>query len=177
MVNLGVGFGNTILLFILGVPFAVFWGILAWLMGYIPTVGFWIAMVPPLVLAWVTLGVPAAAIVFLGYVVINGSVENFVKPHLMGQGLNMSPLIVFVSVFLWGWMLGGIGAILAVPITLIIISVLDAFDATRWLAELAQPASPARAEERDEAHRQLRGLWQKTKELAKGDEDNDEDEN
>jgi AI-2 transport protein TqsA len=50
---------------------------------------------------------------------------------MMGQGLNMSPLIVFVSVFFWGWILGGVGAILAVPITLIILSVLDTFDATR----------------------------------------------
>ena len=52
LINLAVGVGNAILLLILGVPFAVFWGILAWLMGYIPTVGFWIAMIPPLVLAW-----------------------------------------------------------------------------------------------------------------------------
>jgi hypothetical protein len=107
----------------------------------------------------------------VNYVVINGSVENLVKPRLMGQGLNMSPLVVFVSVFLWGWILGGVGAILAVPITLIILSVLDAFEATHWIVELARPASPARAEERDEAHHRLKDLWQKTSEPIKGDSD------
>ena len=66
-------------------------------------------------------------------------------------------------------LIGGVGAILAVPITLIILSVLDAFEATRWIAELARPASPARAQERDEAHHRLKDLWQKASETIKGD--------
>ncbi|MEA3438969.1 MAG: AI-2E family transporter [Chloroflexota bacterium] len=59
--------------------------------------GFWLAMIPPVLIAWVTLGLPTAAIVFIGYIVINGSVENLVKPRIIGQGLNLSPLVVFVS--------------------------------------------------------------------------------
>jgi AI-2 transport protein TqsA len=59
-------------------------------------------MIPPVLIAWVTLGVPTAAIVFVAYIVINGSVENLVKPRIMGQGLNLSPLVVFVSLFFLG---------------------------------------------------------------------------
>jgi predicted PurR-regulated permease PerM len=171
MVNLLVGIGDAILLFILGVPFAALWGILAWLMGYIPTVGFWIALIPPFVLAWVTLGFPTAAIVFVGYVVINGSAENLVKPRVMGQSLNISPLVIFVSVFFWGWVLGGIGAILAVPLTLMILSILDGFEATRWLAVLARPATPDREKEREEAHSRLKDLRQKASRAVKGNDD------
>jgi predicted PurR-regulated permease PerM len=161
MVNLLVGIGDAILLFILGVPFAALWGILAWLMGYIPTVGFWIALIPPFVLAWVTLGFPTAAIVFVGYV----------KPRVMGQSLNISPLVIFVSVFFWGWVLGGIGAILAVPLTLMILSILDGFEATRWLAVLARPATPDREKEREEAHSRLKDLRQKASRAVKGNDD------
>lgn len=87
LVNFLVGVGNAIILLILGVPFAILWGLFSWFAGYIPAVGFWLAMIPPVLIAWVTLGVPTAAIVFVAYIVINGSVENFVKPRIMGQGL------------------------------------------------------------------------------------------
>jgi predicted PurR-regulated permease PerM len=99
LVNFLVGVGNAIFLLILDVPFAILWGLFSWFTGYIPAVGFWLAMIPPVIIAWVTLSVPTAAIVFVGYVVINGSVENLIKPRIMGQGLNLSPLVVFVSLF------------------------------------------------------------------------------
>lgn len=140
-VNLFVGLGDAILLWILGVPYALLWGILSWLMGYIPTVGFWLAMIPPIIVAWQVLGIEAAAVVFLGYVLINGSVQNFVQPRLMGQGLGISPVVVFISLFVWGWLLGGVGAILAVPLTLLIIAVLDSNDNTRVLANIMRLGS------------------------------------
>lgn len=174
MINFAVGFGNTILLSILGVPFAILWGILAWIMGYIPVVGFWIALIPPTLLAWVTLGFPTAVIVFLGYVVINGSVENFIKPRVMGEGLNMSPLLVFISIFVWGWILGGAGAIAAIPITLLILSILDSFEATRWIVVLLRPPSTSDEHERDEANSKLRDLWGKVKNTVRRQNDGDE---
>lgn len=137
-INFVVGLGNTFLLLVLGVPYAVLWGVLAWIMGYIPAVGFWIALIPPVILAFGQQGPTVALIVFIGYVLINGSVENIIKPRIFGQGLRISPLVVFVSLFVWSWLLGGIGAILAIPLTLLVVSVLENFEVTRWMAALAR---------------------------------------
>lgn len=168
LINFLVGFGNAVLLLILGVPFAILWGILAWIMGYIPVIGFWLALIPPTLLAWVTLGFPTAVIVFIGYVLINGSVENFIKPRVMGEGLNMSPLVVFISIFIWGWILGGAGAIVAIPITLMILSVLDSFEATRWIVVLLRPPSSSEEHERNEANLKLKDLWGRASNVIKG---------
>ena len=177
LINFLVGLGNAIILLILGVPFAILWGILAWIMGYIPVVGFWIALIPPTLLAWVTLGFPTAVVVFLAFVIINGSVENFIKPRVMGEGLNISPLIVFISIFIWGWILGGAGAIAAIPITLLILSVLDSFEATRWIVVLLRPSSSSEEHERKEANSKLRDLWGRASSVVKGkDEERAEEE-
>ena len=124
-----------------------------------------------------TLGFPTAVIVFLAFVIINGSVENFVKPRVMGEGLNISPLLVFISIFVWGWILGGAGAIAAIPLTLLILSVLDSFEATKWIVVLLRPPSSSEEHERNEAHLKLRDLWGKVSNVVKGqDKDGEEDE-
>lgn len=171
LINFLVGVGNAIFLLILDVPFAILWGLLSWFTGYIPAVGFWLAMIPPVLIAWVTLGLPTAAIVFLGYVVINGSVENLVKPRIMGQGLNISPLVVFVSLFFWAWLLGAIGAILAVPLTMTILSVLDSFEATRWIGVLAQSPSSSEEHEKMEANLKLKDIWKRATKFVRGEKD------
>ena len=158
LINFLVGLGNAIFLLILDVPFAILWGLFSWFTGYIPAVGFWLAMIPPVLIAWVTMDLRTAAIVFAGYVVINGSVENFVKPKVMGQGLNLSPLVVFVSLFFWAWLLGAVGAILAVPLTMMILSVLDSFDATRWVVVLMRSSSSSEEHEKKEASGKLKDL-------------------
>jgi predicted PurR-regulated permease PerM len=170
MVNFLVGVGNAIFLLILGVPFAILWGLFSWFTGYIPAVGFWLAMIPPVLIAWVTLGLPTAAIVFVGYIVINGSVENLIKPRVMGQGLNISPLIIFVSLFFWGWLLGAVGAILAVPLTMMILSVLDSFEATRWIVVLTRPASSSEGHEKKEASLKLKDLWGKVTDIISSED-------
>ncbi len=176
LVNFLVGVGNAIILLILGVPFAILWGLFSWFTGYIPAVGFWLAMIPPVLIAWVTLGVPTAAIVFVAYIVINGSVENFVKPRIMGQGLNLSPLVVFVSLFFWAWLLGPIGAILAVPLTMMILSVLDSFDATRWIGVLAQSPSSSEEHEKKEANLKLKDIWNRVTKVVRGENDEKKDD-
>jgi AI-2 transport protein TqsA len=164
-VNLMVGLGDVLLLWIVGVDYALIWGLLSWIMGYIPTVGFWIALIPPVLLAYSTLGLQTAVIVFLGYVLINGSVQNFIQPRMMGQGLGISPVIVFISLFVWGWLLGGIGAILAVPLTMIIIAVLNNYENTRWLVTLIStpPEDEHKADERAKATQKMKNLWQQSK--------------
>jgi predicted PurR-regulated permease PerM len=136
-INFLVGLVNTVLLFIMGVDFPVLWGLLAFLLGYIPTVGFWLALIPPTILAFLEFGAVKAMIVFVGYVVINGGVQNFLQPKLMGDGLNLSPLFVVLSLFFWSWILGPMGALLAIPLTMVVKDgFLDAYDETRGLSDL-----------------------------------------
>jgi len=170
IVNFLVGVGNVILLLVLGVDLALLWGLLAWFMGYVPAIGFWIAMLPPLLLAYVEHGFTTALIVFVGYVLINGSVENILKPRMMGQQLSISPVVVVISLFVWGWLLGAVGAILSIPLTLLIFSILEGFDSTRWIALILRaPGGAAGASaERQEAFGHVRGLWDKAVTAIRG---------
>ena len=137
LVGAVTGFGNTIFLLIIGVDFPVLWGILAFLLSYIPTIGFWIALIPPAILAWLEFGWQGALIVFIGYVLINGVAENVVKPRYMGRGLDLSAGVIVISLIIWGFILGPWGAILAVPLTLAIKElILEPDPSTRWVASL-----------------------------------------
>jgi predicted PurR-regulated permease PerM len=162
-INLLVGLGDAIFLWILGIPYALLWGILAWVLGYIPSIGFWLALVPPVFIAYSQYGAQTALIVFLGYVLINGSVQNIIQPKIFGQGLKISPVIVFISLFVWGWLLGGVGAILAVPITLMILSLLESFDVTRWLVVLIRATPEEAPGEKEAALDRAKGLLAKAK--------------
>lgn len=162
-VNLMVGLGNTIFLLILGVDYAVLWGLLAWFMGYIPSIGFIIALIPPVLMAYAQYGLQTAVIVLVGYILINGGVQNFVQPKIMGQRLQVSPVIVFVGLFVWGFLLGGIGAILAVPLTLLVLISLENFEGTRSLAILMRYTGEAEAGEKQEALTHAKDLWRKAK--------------
>lgn len=142
-INFLVGLVNAILLILLGVDFPILWGVLAFLMGYIPNVGFWIALIPPFFLALLEFGAGRALIVLVGYILINGGVQNFLQPKMMGAGLNLSTLVVVVSLFFWGWVLGPMGALLAVPMTMVVKEILlDAYDDTRGLADLMSADQP-----------------------------------
>jgi len=142
-INFLVGLVNTVFLIIMGVNFAVLWGVLSFLTGYIPNIGFWIALIPPFLLALLQFDIGKALIVLVGFIVINGGVQNFLQPKLMGKGLNLSILVVTMSLFFWGWVLGPMGALLAIPLTMILKEVfLDAYDDTRGLAELMSATDP-----------------------------------
>jgi AI-2 transport protein TqsA len=162
-INALVGLGDTILLLIIGVDYAVLWGLLAWFMGYIPSLGFWIALIPPVLLAYAEFGLPTALVVFVAYVLINGGVQNFVQPKLMGQRLKISPVVVFVGLFVWGFVLGGIGAILAVPMTLLVLIIMENFEGTRPLAILMRYTGEEKKEERKAAATHVKGLWGRVK--------------
>jgi predicted PurR-regulated permease PerM len=163
VINLLVGLGDTIFLLILGVDYAFLWGLLAWFMGYIPSVGFFIALIPPVLLAYAQFGLPTALIVLLGYVLINGGVQNIIQPKIMGQDLKISPVIVFIALVVWGFLVGGIGAILAVPLTLLVLIIMENFEGTRMLAVLMRYTGEAKKEERREAAEHMKNLWGKVK--------------
>lgn len=163
-INLVVGIANTILLWILGVPFAVLWGVVSWILAYIPAVGYWLALIPPVLLAYSQQGIRTALIVFVGYALINGTAANIISPRVLGKGLRVSPLIVFMSVFIWAWLLGGIGAILAMPLTMLIIVILDSFEATRWAASLMRYVPGSDSEPDAEAVNHARSLLSRVRE-------------
>jgi len=158
-INFLVGLGDMIFLMIMGVPYAVLWGMLAWFMGYIPSIGFMIALIPPVLLAYAIYGLPTAVIVAVGYILINGGIQNFIQPKIMGQSLRISPLIVFIGLFVWGYLLGGIGAILAVPMTILLIIIMENFEGTRPIAILMRYTGDEKKEEREEAAKHVQGIW------------------
>jgi predicted PurR-regulated permease PerM len=162
-INFMVGLGDIIFLLILGVDYALLWGLLAWFMGYIPSIGFIIALIPPVLMAYAEFGLPTALIVAIGYILINGSIQNFVQPKIMGNRLKISPLVVFVGLFVWGYLLGGIGAILAVPMTLLVLIVMENFEGTRPIAILMRYTGEEKKEERQAAAQHVKGLWSKVK--------------
>lgn len=158
-VNFLVGLGDTVFLMIMGVDFAVLWGMLAWFMGYIPSVGFLIALIPPVLIAYAQYGLQTALIVLIGYILINGGVQNFYQPKVMGDRLKISPVVVFVGLFVWGYLLGGIGAILAVPMTLLVLILLENFESTRPLVILFRYTGEEKKEERKAAKEYLQDWW------------------
>jgi AI-2 transport protein TqsA len=173
-VNLLVGLGDTVFLWFLGVDYALLWGLLAWFMGYIPSIGFIIALIPPVLMAYAQYGLQTALIVLLGYVVINGGVQNFYQPKVMGNRLKISPVVVFVGLFIWGYLLGGIGAILAVPMTLLVLIIMENFEGTRPIAVLMRYTGEDKKEERKAAAKHVKGWWGKAKDnFSSGGESED----
>jgi len=131
---------------VLGLDFAVIWGVTAFLANYIPSIGSIGAAIPPVLLAIVQLGWPSAVAVGIGYIAINVALGNFIEPRLMGRSLGLSPLVVFLSLVMWGWIWGPVGMLFSVPMTVIAKLVLESSEETRWLAVLLGSAREAMAE-------------------------------
>ena len=172
-INFLVGLGDMVFLMIMGVDYAVLWGLLAWFMGYIPSIGFMIALIPPVLMAYAMYGTQTALIVLLGYIVINGGVQNFIQPKMMGNRLKISPVVVFIGLFVWGYLLGGIGAILAVPMTMLVLIVMESFPGTRNLAILMRYTGEEKKEEREQAADHFKGLFNR---MRRSDDSNEEPE-
>ena len=109
-----------ILLLYLRVDFAITWAVLFVLMNFVPAVGFVFALIPPLLLSLVQYGWTTAIVVAVFYSVLNFIVDSVLKPRFMAEGLDLSPLVVIVALVFWSWVLGPIGAIVAVPITMVV---------------------------------------------------------
>jgi predicted PurR-regulated permease PerM len=127
---------NTILLVIVGVEFAVLWGLLSFFFSFVPSVGFIISVIPPAIMALIQFGWQQALIVVVAYIIINGLVDNVIKPRFIEEGVNISATVTFLSLVVWGWVLGPIGAILAVPMSIILQAVFNSRQQTQWLGYL-----------------------------------------
>lgn len=135
-VNLFYGIGVSGVLLFFDINFAVLWGLLTFFLGFIPYLGVIIAAIPPVLIAWSIYGIQGAILLGIFFVIINTIAESYIFPKLTGKGLQISVYVVFVSLFVWGWILGSVGFLIGVPLTLVIIRYLENFDETRWLANL-----------------------------------------
>lgn len=111
---------NYVLLQVLGVDYALLWGVLSFLLSFVPNIGFTVSLIPPTLLALVEAGWKEALIVFVGYQLINNVLDNVIGPRFVGREMKISALLSFLSVIFWAWVLGPTGAILAVPLTVLI---------------------------------------------------------
>ena len=139
----------------LGLDFALVWGLLAFLLNYIPSIGSIIAAVPAVLLALVQLGLGPAVVVGIGYMVVNTVLGNIVEPNLMGRAVGLSTLVVFLSLVFWGWVWGPVGMLLSVPLTMIIKIGLENSEDLRWLALLLDSGKAAQARFEDEAEQEV----------------------
>jgi len=151
VMSLLTGLLVTIWLYILDVDYPILLGVLAFALNFVPSIGSFIASLPGIFLALLLHGVGEALVCSAGYVAINVGVSNFIEPRYMGKGLGLSPMIVIVTLFLWGWMLGPVGMLLSVPLTMAIKVALEASEKTRSIAYLLSDAVPQTEEERREA--------------------------
>jgi predicted PurR-regulated permease PerM len=125
-----------------GVDYPVLWGLMAFGLNFIPNIGSIIAAVPAVLLALIQLGPGEALLTATGYVIINMMVGNMLEPKLLGRGMGLSTLVVFISLVFWGWALGPVGMLLSVPLTMILRIGLEADPRTRWMAVILGPETP-----------------------------------
>ena len=144
--SLGTGIVIGLWLAVLGVDYPMLWGLLAFLLNYVPNIGSIIAAVPAVLFAAVQLGPGTALWSAVGYVVVNILVGSVVEPRFMGRGLGLSALVVFLSLVFWGWVLGPVGMFLSVPLTMMIKIALDSRPDTHWIAVLLGPEGAAAEE-------------------------------
>ena len=144
-ISLLTGVCAGILCRVIGVDFWVMWGLIAFLLNYIPSVGSIVASIPPVMLAIVQFGVGPAAALGAGYFAINVALGNLLEPRLLGQSLGLSPLVIFLSLVFWGWLWGPAGMLLCVPMTVIAKLVLESHESTKWIAVLLGSARAVRA--------------------------------
>lgn len=131
---------------LLRIEFALFWGLLAFLLNYVPNVGPLVAAVPMILFAWVMNGATVALLVTAAHLAIHAIIGNVLEPKWMGQALGMSPLVVVLSMVVWGWLLGPVGALLSAPLTMIVKIALANTRDWAWVAELM--SHPRREDQR-----------------------------
>ncbi|MFO8112717.1 MAG: AI-2E family transporter [Desulfosalsimonadaceae bacterium] len=132
----------------LEVDYAVLWGLAAFLLNYVPNIGSIIAAIPAVLMALIQLGPWSAIFAGAGYLAVNILIGSLLEPRFMGRGLGLSTLVVFLSLAFWGWVLGPVGMLLSVPLTMIFKIAMESHEETRWLAVMLgnETNPPARSQ-------------------------------
>jgi AI-2 transport protein TqsA len=138
IINLAAGILIGVWMYILGVQFPILWGFLAFLLHYIPNIGAIISAIPAALLAFVQYGIFSALLVVAGNVLVGFIIGNVIEPRLMGRKFGLSTLVVFLSLIFWGSLLGFIGAILSIPLTMTLKFAFENNESTRWIAVLLE---------------------------------------
>ena len=141
-ISLVTGLLIMVWLTILGVKYPIVWGLMAFLLNFVPNIGSIIAAIPACILAFLQLGTGMAALAALGYLAVNIVLGNLIEPRLMGQRLGLSTLVVFLSLVFWGWVLGPVGMLLSVPLTMTVKIVLQSHPESSKLAILLDSQKP-----------------------------------
>lgn len=136
LTSLATGILVGVSLAIIGVDYPVLWGLIAFFLNYIPTIGSIIAAIPAIFISIVQLGFPATYWTLAVYLIVNILIGSVMEPRIMGKGLGLSVTIVFLSLIFWGLILGPVGMFLSVPITMLIKIILGNFPKTKWIAAM-----------------------------------------
>ena len=136
VISLATGLIIGAFLWLIGVDFFVLWALLTFLLNYIPNIGSIIAAVPAVILTFLQLGAVHAAIVIALFASVNMLMGSVIEPKFMGRRLGLSTLVVFLSLIFWGWLLGMVGMLLSVPLTMIFKIALENSKDGHWFAIL-----------------------------------------
>ncbi len=123
-------------LLVVGTDYAFLWAVLAFLLNFIPNIGSIIAAIPAVLLTFIQLDMISGIIVAVIYAAVNIIVGSIIEPKIMGNGLGISSLVVFLSLLFWGWLLGSVGMLLSIPLTIMAKIAFDANEDTKWIAIL-----------------------------------------
>jgi AI-2 transport protein TqsA len=128
---------DSFALALLNVPLAVLWGLLSFVTNYIPNIGFLMGVIPPAILGLLVGGRPLMLMVILIYWLVNSVVQSLIQPMYVGDTVGLSPVMTFVALVFWAWILGPLGTLLAIPVTLLVMAVLVEIDPqAKWAAAL-----------------------------------------
>lgn len=145
LLGIAQGVINWFALMLLGVPGAFIWGLLAFLCSFIPNVGYFIAIIPPIVFGGLVGGWPTIIAVIVVYGIVNAGVQSVVQPRVVGNAVSLSQTITFFSVLFWAVILGPMGAILAIPLTLLVRMLLvDSNPEAAWIRPLLGEVNDAK---------------------------------
>lgn len=142
-INLIVAVSITSVLLLGKIDFAVLWGVLIFMLNYVPYLGLILATIPPTMLALFKYGPVGAVAVIVVTIIVDALAENVVFPSLAGKGLRLSPAFLFLALIYWNYVLGPAGVLLSIPLTMGLKIILESFEETKWLAGLMGPTGDA----------------------------------
>ena len=121
---------------IIDLDHAIMWALIAFFLNYIPSIGSIIASIPAIIIALIQYNIYYAVLVAGIYMVVNITLGSIIEPKYLGKELGLSTLVIFLSLLFWGWLLGPVGMLLSVPLTMILKIRLESYDDTKWIAVL-----------------------------------------
>lgn len=150
-----VAVGDAVALAVIGIPLPVVWGLLSFVTNYVPNIGFVLGLVPPAILALLDGGWTDFWVVVAVYALLNFVVQTLIQPRFVGDSVGLSMTVTFVALLFWGWVLGALGALLAIPLTLLLKALLvDVDPRGHWLDAMLreEPRAPRTSRARQRAH-------------------------